>query len=291
MPTRDDGNERRLGPTGSIATRSSRAQATGCGCSPSSCSLSSGLQIFNASPYLDASDKSEPGPARAARSVRPASGVGTTTSSATRSRPRACSVGRRRHGLARRARVSGSITIPGYQDLADGRRWHLFFAWIAARVLARMARFGGSQRNLRELILRPSDMPKLWPMQAYYLSLRKTPPPHGNYNPLQKAAYTVVLFVIAPLVVLTGLALSPGIDAIANPLTVAFGGRQFARLWHFVLMLAASRVFRRSHVPGRNARRRQPNALDDHRLVPARNEAAARSSPPRMSALAGSRPP
>ncbi len=43
--------------------------------------------------------------------------------------------------------------------------------------------------------------------------------------------------MIAPLVVLTGLALSPGIDAIANPLTVAFGGRQFARLWHFAGMI------------------------------------------------------
>ena len=68
------------------------------------------------------------------------------------------------------------------------------------------------------MILRPSDLPKLWPMQAYYLKLRKEPPPHGTYNPLQKAAYTAVGFVIAPLVVLTGLALSPGIDAIANPL-------------------------------------------------------------------------
>ncbi len=77
--------------------------------------------------------------------------------------------------------------------------------------------------------------------------MRKEPPPHGKYNPLQKAAYTVVLFVFAPLIVLTGLALSPGIDAIANPLTVVFGGRQFARLWHFACMLAADRVHLRAH--------------------------------------------
>jgi thiosulfate reductase cytochrome b subunit len=87
------------------------------------------------------------------------------------------------------------------------------------------------------LLLRPSDVPKLWPMQAYYLKLRKTPPPYGTYNPLQKAAYTLTLFVITPLVVITGLALSPGIDAIANPLTAIFGGRQFARLLHFAGML------------------------------------------------------
>jgi thiosulfate reductase cytochrome b subunit len=75
-------------------------------------------------------------------------------------------------------------------------------------------------------------------MQAYYLRLRPEPPAHGKYNPLQKAAYTLVLFVFAPLIVLSGMALSPGIDAIANPITVVFGGRQFARLWHFVFMLA-----------------------------------------------------
>ena len=45
-----------------------------------------------------------------------------------------------------------------------------------------------------------------------------------------------MLFVFIPLIILTGLALSPGIDAIAQPLTTVFGGRQFARLWHFTLM-------------------------------------------------------
>ncbi len=47
-----------------------------------------------------------------------------------------------------------------------------------------------------------------------------------------------MLFVFTPLIVITGLALSPGIDSIASPLTALLGGRQFARLWHFLLMLA-----------------------------------------------------
>ena len=53
---------------------------------------------------------------------------------------------------------------------------------------------------------------------------------------MQKAAYTVVLFVFIPLIILTGLALSPGVDAISGPLVWLFGGRQFARTWHFTLM-------------------------------------------------------
>ena len=97
---------------------------------------------------------------------------------------------------------------------------------------------GFRNKNLQALILRRADLPKLLPMQLYYLRLRKEPPPHGRYNPLQKAAYTLVLFVFTPLIVITGLALSPGMDAIAGPLTAVFGGRQFARLWHFVLMVA-----------------------------------------------------
>jgi thiosulfate reductase cytochrome b subunit len=98
--------------------------------------------------------------------------------------------------------------------------------------------WGTGSRDLRELIIRREDFPKLLQMQLYYLRLRKEPPPYGTYNPLQKFAYTLVLFVFAPLLVISGLALSPGFDAWLHPVTVVFGGRQFARLWHFVLMLA-----------------------------------------------------
>ncbi len=199
--------------------------------------VSSGLQIFNAAPYLDASDKSNP--ARRVLSIdSPADGVGTTTIFG-RTFTTTGWLGWTDDGMGgRTARAfPGWITIPAYQDLADGRRWHLFFAWIAASCWLAWLVSSAIKGNLREMVLRPSDLPKLWPMQAYYLRLRKEPPAHGTYNPLQKLAYTVVAFVLAPMIVLTGLALSPGIDAIAQPLTWLLGGRQFARLWHFVAML------------------------------------------------------
>lgn len=199
--------------------------------------VSSGLQIFNASPNLDASDKSDP--ARRVLAIgAPADGVGTTTIFG-RTFVTTGWLGWTPDGMGSSGphAFPAWITIPGYQDLADGRRWHLFFAWAATVCWLTWLVSAAIKGNMRDLILRPSDVSKLWPMQAYYFKLRKEPPPHGIYNPLQKASYTAVLFVIAPLVVITGLALSPGIDAIANPLTVMLGGRQFARLWHFAGML------------------------------------------------------
>lgn len=199
--------------------------------------ISSGLQIFNAAPFLDASDRTDPHH-RVLAITAPRDGVGTTTVFG-RSFTTTGWLGWTDDGMGGQTTRAfpGWITIPAYQDLADGRRWHLFFGWLMFLCGLAYVVWGFARRDLRELLLRPADVPKIIPMQLYYLRLRKEPPPHGKYNPLQKTAYTLVLFVIAPLIVLSGLALSPGFDAWMPWLPQLFGGRQFARLWHFVLML------------------------------------------------------
>lgn len=200
--------------------------------------VSSGLQIFNAAPFLDASDRTDVH-RRVLAVSSPADGVGTTTVLGLTFRTTGV-LGWTANGMggwAPRAFPSW-LTIPAYQSLADGRRWHFFFAWIM--VICGLVYIVGSllRGDLRELVLRPGDVPKILPMQLYYLRLRKAPPPHGKYNPLQKTAYSAVLFVFAPLVVISGLALSPGVDAWVPWLPHVLGGRQFARLWHFVAMAA-----------------------------------------------------
>ena len=55
-----------------------------------------------------------------------------------------------------------------------------------------------------------------------------------HYNALQKLAYLVVIFVVLPLMVATGLTMSPGIDAAFPWLLDLFGGRQSARTIHFL---------------------------------------------------------
>jgi thiosulfate reductase cytochrome b subunit len=203
----------------------------------------SGLQIFNAAPYLDASDTSDPAHRVLSIDSHDTVGgsVGTTTvfghSFTTTHILGYTDDGQGEGGESARA-FPGWMTFPGYQDLAGGRHWHFFFAWIMVIAGAAYVGFGIIRGELALLILRPSDLPKLWPMQAYYLRLRKEPPEHGKYNPLQKAGYTAVLFVLTPFVILTGLALAPGFDAVAHPLLWVLGGRQFARTWHFVAMLA-----------------------------------------------------
>ncbi len=200
----------------------------------------SGLQIFNAAPYLDASYKTDP--QHRVLAFDAAMGpnntpIGTTTIFGhTFTTTHLFGYTDDGQGSEGARAFPASITLPAVQDLADGRLWHLFFGWVLLIAIVAYIVAAAIRNDLRELILRPSDVPKLLPMQLYYLRLRAEPPPHGKYNPLQKAAYTVVLFVFIPLIILTGLALSPGVDAMAPWLTSVFGGRQFARTWHFALM-------------------------------------------------------
>jgi thiosulfate reductase cytochrome b subunit len=205
--------------------------------------VSSGLQIFNAAPYLDASDNTDPA-RRVLQIYAPAENTGTTVIFGHAFTTTGW-LGWTDDGMGGKTgrAFPGWITIPAYQDLADGRTWHFFFAWVMVFCGIAYVSWGIRRHDLRELALRPADVPKLLPMQLYYLRLRKEPPPHGKYNPLQKLAYTLVLFVFAPLIVLSGLALAPSFDAAFPWVTAMFGGRQFARLWHFVLMIALCGFF------------------------------------------------
>ena len=127
-------------------------------------------------------------------------------------------------------------TIPGYQDLADGRRWHLFFAWVfglCALVYARWAiGLWPSKADLRALpaALKAHILP--WRVKA-----------QATLNPMQKLTYFLVVFIVAPIVILSGLALGPSVDAWAPWLPALFGGRQFARIWHFAAMIALMGFF------------------------------------------------
>jgi thiosulfate reductase cytochrome b subunit len=67
---------------------------------------------------------------------------------------------------------------------------------------------------------------------------RPSAPEAWSYNLLQRLSYLLVIFVLFPLVIWTGLAMSPAFVS-AFPATVTLlGGRQSARTLHFFVSLA-----------------------------------------------------
>lgn len=130
----------------------------------------------------------------------------------------------------------GAVTIPGYRDLGTGRVVHFFFGWIfvATVLIWFLASFINGHLR-RDIVVRPGDIASLPKDVVDHATLRFH---HGrSYGPLQKLAYFSVFFILFPLIVLTGLTMSPGMDAAWPWLLDIFGGRQTARTIHFITML------------------------------------------------------
>jgi Ni/Fe-hydrogenase b-type cytochrome subunit len=148
------------------------------------------------------------------------------------------------HAWARLPHFPAWLTIPSNYNLALSRRWHLFFALVLIfGLLGYMIASLFNRHFRRDLSLRVSDLaPRhLWADIRAHLAFRFHDPARPEaYNVLQKLAYVVVLFLLLPLVILTGLTLSPGMDAAWPWLLDLFGGRQSARSLHFIAMAAIS---------------------------------------------------
>jgi Ni/Fe-hydrogenase b-type cytochrome subunit len=137
-------------------------------------------------------------------------------------------------------RWPGWMTIPSYYSLAEARIWHLFFALVLGfgllgfMIASLVNRH--FQRNFRvtRAELKPAH---LWTDFKAHLNLRFHDPENPTaFNIFQKLSYIGILFVALPLLIFTGLALSPGMDAAWPLLTDVFGGRQSARSIHFIMM-------------------------------------------------------
>jgi len=130
-------------------------------------------------------------------------------------------------------------TIPSTYNLALARRWHLSFAWLFAfGLLAFMIRAFWNGHVRRDLSFTRAEIAPsaVWRDVKDHLKLRFD---HGGgYNVLQKASYIGVIFMLLPLLILTGLTMSPGMDAAWPWLLDLFGGRQSARSIHFIAAVA-----------------------------------------------------
>jgi thiosulfate reductase cytochrome b subunit len=59
-----------------------------------------------------------------------------------------------------------------------------------------------------------------------------------SYNVLQRVTYLLVIFVLFPLVIWTGLAMSPAFVSAVPVAVTVFGGQQSARTIHFFVSLS-----------------------------------------------------
>ena len=129
-------------------------------------------------------------------------------------------------------------TIPSNYSLADGRRWHLAFAWILSfSLLAYIVASLINRHFQRDFKFRREELaPRhIWQDIKEHARLRfPTGAAALDYNVLQKLSYAVVLFIFLPGIILTGLTMSPGFNATAPFLLDLFGGRQSARSLHFI---------------------------------------------------------
>ncbi|MEP7348476.1 MAG: cytochrome b/b6 domain-containing protein [Sphingorhabdus sp.] len=130
------------------------------------------------------------------------------------------------------------ITIPSGYDLETGRRWHFFFAWIFALALtAYMVRSAWNGHIKRDLHIRHREWsPKhIWHDIKDHARLRfPTGSTAKDYNILQKISYISIIFILLPLMIFTGLSMSPAMNAAWPWLLDIFGGRQSARSIHFI---------------------------------------------------------
>ena len=129
------------------------------------------------------------------------------------------------------------LTIPDARWLAMARQWHLFFAWIfVINGLCYVAYSIVSRHLARDLAPTGTELRSIGESVVDHLHFRH---PSGEaskrYNVLQKLTYLTVIFVLLPLVILMGLAMSPGFDTLWPGWVDIFGGRQSARTIHFIV--------------------------------------------------------
>jgi Ni/Fe-hydrogenase b-type cytochrome subunit len=197
----------------------------------------SGLQIFNAYPNLHWGSKAEPEEAFFSIYATDEDGQvrGYTQFYGLRAETTGwLGIQNSRMGPLARAFPSW-MTIPGYFWLAGGRRWHFFFAWVFVLNGLLYFLYNLAAGHVRKFLVTPKETKKILPMVLYYLHLRRESPQEGEYNPLQKIAYTGVFFVLTPLIILSGMGMSPQLNVAFNWLPAMFGGRQSARSIHFIL--------------------------------------------------------
>lgn len=130
-------------------------------------------------------------------------------------------------------------TLPSWYSLSDGRQGHFLFAWLfVLNGLVYLVHGFLTRHVWRDLVPSRHEMRRVGRVFWDHLRLRY---PEGDearrYNVLQKLSYLLIVLLALPLMLLTGLTMSPRLNAAVPELLAIFGGRQTARTIHFVVAL------------------------------------------------------
>lgn len=137
--------------------------------------------------------------------------------------------------------LSPWIGLPGYRHtIGMARHWHFLsiLFWVANGLIYVILLFGSGQ--WKRLI--PASwrvVPDAWAIFVHYATFH-LPPELGfyRYNALQQLAYFTVVFVLAPLAILTGPSMSPALTNRFKWYPKLPGNRQIGRSLHFLVMCA-----------------------------------------------------
>ena len=123
-----------------------------------------------------------------------------------------------------------------------GRNMHFLAAWVSLFTGLLYVGYSILSEHFRTRLL-PSradfTFSNLRRVLAEHQTLGRTALQYtSRYNVFQRIAYLAVVFVLFPLIFLSGLAMSPAITSVVPSLVVFFGGHQSARTIHFCLAAA-----------------------------------------------------
>ena len=136
------------------------------------------------------------------------------------------------------------LALPGRNNLGLGRHWHFWSVtgWVLCGVVYVTTIFATSE--WRRLVPTSwSIIPAAWDALVSYAGLRIPAASADGYNALQQLTYFLLVFGLAPLQILTGLAMSPALAASFPRLSRFLGGHQVARSVHFLGLLAFALFF------------------------------------------------
>jgi len=127
--------------------------------------------------------------------------------------------------------VPQAVTLGGW--LGGALQWHFAFMWIFAGGGLLYVATQLATGHYRTVLFTPRDVKGVWPMVRHYFFFGPSPAATGQYNPLQKLAYTTTI-LLGALSLLTGVVMYKPVQF--SLLGRLFGGYHGARLVHFLAM-------------------------------------------------------